>query len=82
MTRSELAKKLGVDDAIVKKIFEEIKEQIKAGNSVNIPDFGSFQAINKAARVARNPRTGEAVQVPAKKAAKFKISKAFKDALN
>lgn len=82
MTRVELAAKVGVDDKALKAAFDAIKDEVIAGNKVDIAGFGSFQPADRAARTARNPKTGEAVQVAAKKAVKFKVSKTFKDALN
>lgn len=82
MTRSELAAKVGLKDDDVKKLFDTIKDEVKNGNKVDIAKFGAFEAIEKAARTARNPRTGESVQVAAKKAPKFKPSKTFKDEVN
>jgi DNA-binding protein HU-beta len=82
MTRVELAAKVGVDDKALKAVFDAIKDEVVAGNKVDIAGFGSFQPADRAARTARNPQTGEAIQVAAKKAVKFKASKTFKDALN
>ena len=82
MTRIELAQKIGVSDAVVKDVFEAIKTEVKNGGKVDIYGFGSFQATDRAARTARNPQTGEMIQVAAKKAVKFKASKNFKDAIN
>ena len=82
MTRVELATKVGIDDKALKAAFDAIKDEVIAGNKVDIAGFGSFQPVSRAARTARNPKTGEAVQVAAKKAVKFKVSKTFKDALN
>lgn len=82
MTRVELAAKVGVDDKALKAVFDAIKDEVVAGNKVDIAGFGSFQPVDRAARTARNPQTGEAIQVAAKKAVKFKASKTFKDALN
>lgn len=82
MTRVELAQKIGVNDKDVKAIFEAIKDEVTAGNKVDIAGFGSFQIADRAARTARNPQTGETIQVAAKKTVKFKVSKTFKDVLN
>jgi DNA-binding protein HU-beta len=82
MTRVELAAKVGVDDKALKAVFDAIKDEVIAGNKVDIAGFGSFQPADRAARTARNPQTGEVIQVAAKKAVKFKVSKTFKDALN
>jgi DNA-binding protein HU-beta len=82
MTRVELAQKTGIDDKALKSVFEAIKDEVAAGNKVDIAGFGSFSVADRAARTARNPQTGETVHVAAKKAVKFKVSKTFKDALN
>lgn len=82
MTRTELATKLGMKDADVKALFEAIKDEVKAGNKVDIAGFGSFVASDRAARTGRNPQTGEVIQIAAKKSPTFKASKTFKDALN
>ena len=82
MTRVELAQKIGVEDKAVKAVFEAIKDEVAAGNKVDIAGFGSFQIADRAARTARNPQTGETIQVAAKKTVKFKVSKTFKDVLN
>jgi DNA-binding protein HU-beta len=55
---------------------------IKLGEKVNITNLGIFKIREKKARVARNPKTGESIQVPAKKAPKFIASKHLKEAVN
>lgn len=82
MKRPELAKEVGVSDEVVKKLFATIKDKVKAGDKVEIPGFGSFFAVSKAATTARNPKTGETVNVPAKRVPKFKVSSTFKSELN
>ena len=82
MTRSELAKKVGLTDTQVKDLFDAIRDEITDGNEVNIFSFGSFKSVDKASRTAKNPKTGETIQVAAKKAVKFSAAKAFKDGLN
>ena len=82
MTRVELAQKVGINDKALKSVFEAIKSEVATGNKVDIAGFGSFSVADRAARTARNPQTGETIQVAAKKAVKFKVSKTFKDALN
>jgi DNA-binding protein HU-beta len=68
-------------EQVVNGIFDGITESLKKGEDVSIAGFGIFTAKMRAARTARNPRTGEAVQVPAQRVAKFKASKALKDAV-
>jgi len=82
MTYKELAQKANLEDKKVKEIFEIIKNEVIAGNKVDIFGFGSFGPSTRAARLGRNPKTGETIQVEAKKAVKFKVSSTFKKALN
>jgi DNA-binding protein HU-beta len=52
------------------------------GGTVQLAGFGTFASGNRAARVGRNPRTGEDIKIPASKSVKFSAGKAFKDAVN
>ena len=61
---------------------EAIKGTLKKGGFVTLVGFGAFTVTKRAARTGRNPRTGEAVKIKARKAPKFAAGKAFKDALN
>lgn len=61
---------------------ESITEALKGGTDVNIPGVGKFKVVAKPARTARNPATGETVQVAAHKTVKFTLSKALKEAVN
>ena len=69
-------------ERVVDMVFDSIKDSMTKGQDVSIAGFGIFASKDQAARTARNPKTGEAVQVPAKKAPKFKAAKALKDAVN
>ncbi len=91
MTRSQLIQRLAQQhpylvhdevERIVKTIFEKISEALARGERVEIRDFGSFAVKEYAPRVGRNPRTGEAVQVPAMRHPKFKIGKKLRRRLN
>lgn len=62
-------------------IIETITETLKKGEEVSISGLGIFSAKQRAARQARNPRTGETVQVPAMRVPKFRASKHLKDAV-
>jgi len=64
---------------IVEGIFEAIAQEMAKGGVVDIAGHGKYEGRNRAARTARNPRTGEAVMVPAKRVPKFKAAKALKD---
>ena len=54
---------------------------VRAGETVRISGLGTFETADTAARTARNPSTGEAVDVPASKRVSFKASKPLKDAV-
>ncbi|TSC61640.1 MAG: DNA-binding protein HU-beta [Parcubacteria group bacterium Gr01-1014_48] len=58
-----------------------IVDTIKRGEEVSIAGLGIFAAKQRAARTARNPRTGESIQVPAMRVPKFRPAKALKDAV-
>jgi DNA-binding protein HU-beta len=53
----------------------------EAKNGFTIPDIGKLVMVKRKARMGRNPQTGEAIQIPAKTALKFRIAKACKDAV-
>lgn len=62
-------------------VFGILSEVVSEGNEVAIPNLGRFKITEHAARTARNPRTNEVVNVPAKKAPKFQFAKSVKDAV-
>lgn len=64
------------------RVVECIVDAIASGEGVRLMGLGTFTVEDKPAHVARNPRTGETINVPAKKAPKFKISASLKDAVN
>ncbi|MFM2357413.1 MAG: hypothetical protein RJA61_150 [Candidatus Parcubacteria bacterium] len=65
----------------VDTVITTIIESLKKGEEVSIAGLGIFSAKTRAARQARNPRTGEAIQVPAMKVPKFRAAKALKEAV-
>lgn len=65
----------------VEKVIEVIIHSLKRGEEVSIAGLGIFSVKERAARQARNPRTGEAISVPAMKVPKFKASKHLKDSV-
>lgn len=65
----------------VEKVIEVIIGSLKKGEEVSIAGLGIFSVKQRAARQARNPRTGESISVPAMKVPKFKASKHLKDAV-
>ena len=68
-------------EEVVETIFGSITDTIKGGEEVSIAGFGIFAAKDRAARTARNPRTGEPITVPAMRVPKFRAAKALKDAV-
>jgi len=66
---------------VVAKFFDLIATNLAEGHEINIAGFGKFKVSDKPERQARNPRTGEMVTVPAKKALKFTPAKALKDSV-
>jgi DNA-binding protein HU-beta len=65
----------------VDMVFDSIVNTMKKGEEVSIAGLGIFSVKQRAAREARNPRTGEAIKVPAMKVPKFRAAKALKDAV-
>jgi DNA-binding protein HU-beta len=87
MTKVELIDKvaegLGLPKREVEKMLEKlistIQNSLKADQKVSVAGLGTFVVKEKKARIARNPKTGESVQVPAKKAPKFRPGKELKE---
>lgn len=68
-------------EEVVQMMIDQIISNLKSGNEVSLAGLGIFSAKQRAARTARNPKTGESVQVAATTVPKFRAAKAFKDAL-
>jgi len=69
-------------EVIVETIFDSIVHSLRAGDKIEIRGFGSFRTRQRNSRVGRNPKTGDRVEVPAKKIPFFKPSKELKDLVN
>jgi len=69
-------------ETIVETIFDSIIGAIQKGEKIEIRGFGSFRTRQRKGRVGRNPKTGEKVEVPAKRIPFFKPSKELKDFVN
>ena len=67
---------------VVSAVFCEIEKALSVGDKVSLIGFGTFEVRERAARKARNPQTGELVDIPAAKAPAFKAGKTLKDAVN
>jgi DNA-binding protein HU-beta len=89
MTKNELARELADDFElprrqvveIVEAMLDRITEVLKSGDRVQLTPFGQFKIRDRAARVARNPQTGEPVNVPAKRVLKFIAGRSLKEAV-
>ncbi|MES2623467.1 MAG: HU family DNA-binding protein [Patescibacteria group bacterium] len=68
-------------ESVVDTIIDSIIVTLKKGDEVSIAGLGIFSVKKRAARTARNPKTGEAVKVPATNVPKFRAAKALKDAV-
>tara|TARA_B100000029_G_scaffold172761_1_gene169123 strand:- start:7240 stop:7512 length:273 start_codon:yes stop_codon:yes gene_type:complete len=75
ISKSEAAK-------TIDSILSTISNSLKKGKEVRLVGFGTFLVSNRAATTGRNPRTGESIQIPAKKVPKFRAGKALKDTVN
>jgi integration host factor subunit beta len=91
MVRSELLQKIcnlypGISRKDLKKIleilFQEITKALSDGKNIEIRGFGSYKVIKRKARAGRNPKNSNTVQIPEKKAIKWKMSKTLFKRLN
>ena len=91
MVRSELLQKLRNQHPnllsrdvkkIMKIIFSEIAESFYKNENIEIRGFGTYKIIQRKARIGRNPKNSEMVQIPEKKAIKWKMSKTMYKRLN
>jgi integration host factor subunit beta len=69
-------------EIVVETVFDSVKDALKRGDKIEIRGFGNFRLKERSERKARNPKTGETVDVPPKKAIRFKAGKALREALN
>lgn len=69
-------------DEVVDKFTALVVDLVSSGEEITLGSLGRFMVNERAARQCRNPQTGEAINVPAKKVVKFKTSAAFAKAVN
>jgi integration host factor subunit beta len=69
-------------EVVIETIFESIKDSLAKGGKVEIRGFGNFKLRSRNARKARNPKTGESVDVPPKKVPYFKVGKELREMVN
>jgi DNA-binding protein HU-beta len=87
MTKSQIADFIAKKADIKKKVAVQILEDVaalaykEAKNSFTLPGLGKLVLVQRKARMGRNPQTGEAIKIPAKKVVKFRVAKACKEAV-
>lgn len=87
LTKSKIADHIAKKAGITKKAATEIMNDLaqlaykEAKNTFTIPGIGKLVLQKRKARMGRNPQTGEAIKIPAKKVVKFRVAKACKDAV-
>jgi DNA-binding protein HU-beta len=87
LTKSQITASIAETSGITKKQSGEILEVIaqlaykNAKNTFTFPGLGKLVLVNRKARMGRNPATGEAIKIAAKRVLKFRVAKAAKDAI-
>eukprot|EP00557_Chaetoceros_sp_GSL56_P009473 CAMPEP_0176491456 /NCGR_PEP_ID=MMETSP0200_2-20121128/8441_1 /TAXON_ID=947934 /ORGANISM="Chaetoceros sp., Strain GSL56" /LENGTH=166 /DNA_ID=CAMNT_0017888885 /DNA_START=93 /DNA_END=593 /DNA_ORIENTATION=- len=83
---ASIAEKTGMSktdsEAALAAVIETITENVAAGKRISMLGFGTFKLTSRAARVGRNPKTGEEIQIKASKTPSFSAGKAFKEKCN
>ena len=82
---SAVAEKTGMSkkdsEKAVNAAFDTITEALTAGDKVQLVGFGAFEVKERGARIGRNPKTKEEIEIPASRVASFKVGKALKEAV-
>jgi DNA-binding protein HU-beta len=87
LSKSQIASQVAEKNNLSKRQAVEVLESIadlaykQAKNTFTLPGLGKLVLVNRAARVGRNPATGESINIPAKRVVKFRVAKAAKDAI-
>lgn len=87
MTKSQITEHLAGKVGVTKKSAGQFLDDLaslaykEAKNSFTLPGIGKLVLMNRKARMGRNPQTGEAIKIPAKRVVKFRVAKACKDAV-
>jgi DNA-binding protein HU-beta len=87
MTKSQLVQKLAEASELSKKqadttllaLVDLTVATVRKGEPVKIPGLGTFRKVQTKARMGRNPQTGEAIKIPARKKVRFSVAKTFKE---
>jgi DNA-binding protein HU-beta len=80
---AHFANKFELKKKVTAQLFEELANVAyrEARNSFTLPGIGKLVLVNRKARLGRNPKTGETIQIPAKTVVKFRVAKACKEAV-
>jgi len=87
LSKSQIAAAIAEKNTLTKKQAVEILDSIaqlaykQAKNTFTLPGLGKLVLVNRAARIGRNPATGEKIKIAAKKVVKFRVAKAVKDSI-
>jgi DNA-binding protein HU-beta len=81
MIKSDLAKESGFTTGAIDTLLNAITKGLKKDGEVKLVGFGVFKVMKRKARTGRNPKTGEAVKIPARKVVKFAPGKELKEAV-
>ena len=90
MTKAELVDKIykqaelptkAMTEKALNTVITVLRDALADGESISFTGFGTFKVVERAARKGRNPRTGQEIDIPASKVAKFTPGKILKDAL-
>ncbi|HKY20752.1 MAG TPA: HU family DNA-binding protein [Vicinamibacterales bacterium] len=89
MNKHDLAAKIAKDTGVTKitaiaavdSLFDGMTRALKKGDVITFVGFGSFRTTQRRARVARNPRTGDAIKIPKRRVVRFTAGKALKSAV-
>ncbi len=76
---SKMALSKSKAEEFVTLVFDTIEDTLAKGDKVSIVSFGTFEVRSSNARMGRNPKTGESIQIPAKKSVKFRVGKGLKE---
>jgi DNA-binding protein HU-beta len=87
LTKSQVVSWIAEKNELPKKTAAQVIESFaalaykEAKNSFTLPGLGKLVLVNRKARIGRNPQTGAAIKIPAKRVVKFRVAKAAKDAI-
>lgn len=87
MSKAKIAAHLAAKTGVTKKTANQFLDELarlsykEAKNSFTVPGIGKLVLANRKARIGRNPQTGEAIKIPARRVVRFRVAKAAKDAI-